>query len=210
MPLFEQSTYGDLFVEYVVVLPTQLSSDSRRRKYPFGCASCFIDAFLQTWRKHSMARAMRRMSYRIDAIYAMYTPLQGVWRGMVALDIILFALYHLCASSSLACFELWADHGPARPATRSLLKYNIHQHTDNRARFHSGLLTLLHCCVPGLKPCSTRNLDTSCYMHASRWPSRSRELMRAHLDTADHWLRAQSQHTRPKSKASRTSIARNT
>ena len=42
-----------------------------------------------------MARAMRRMSYRIDAIYAMYTPLQGVWRGIVALDIILFALYHL-------------------------------------------------------------------------------------------------------------------
>ena len=35
MPLFEQSTYGDLFVEYVVVLPTQLSADSRRRKFPF-------------------------------------------------------------------------------------------------------------------------------------------------------------------------------
>ncbi|THH14210.1 hypothetical protein EW146_g6089 [Bondarzewia mesenterica] len=30
MPHFEQSTYGDLFVEYIVVLPTQISTDIRR------------------------------------------------------------------------------------------------------------------------------------------------------------------------------------
>ncbi|THH00209.1 hypothetical protein EW026_g2263 [Hermanssonia centrifuga] len=31
MPIFEQSSYGDLFVEYVVVLPTSLSTDMRRK-----------------------------------------------------------------------------------------------------------------------------------------------------------------------------------
>ena len=90
--------------------------------------------------------------------------LQGVWRGMVALDIILFALYHLSSKRRLDASGslVWANHIPARPATRSLLKVNLHQHTDNRARFHSGLLTLLLCCVPsrGPKSCSPRNLDT--------------------------------------------------
>lgn len=32
MPLFEQSGHGDLFIEYNVVLPVELSSDTRRSK----------------------------------------------------------------------------------------------------------------------------------------------------------------------------------
>lgn len=32
MPLFEQSEHGDLYIEYSVVLPVELSSDMRQSK----------------------------------------------------------------------------------------------------------------------------------------------------------------------------------
>jgi DnaJ-class molecular chaperone len=34
MPLFEQSEHGDLFIEYNVVLPTEISPQSRRSMFP--------------------------------------------------------------------------------------------------------------------------------------------------------------------------------
>lgn len=69
MPHFQSSSYGDLFVEYNVVLPIELSFDTRRRELPLSIhtSSVVIVHCIQIWRKRSMARMVveKGMSYRL-------------------------------------------------------------------------------------------------------------------------------------------------
>jgi len=48
MPLFEQSGHGNLYVEYNVVLPVELSSDMRRSKCPYCLREYIYDSLLRT------------------------------------------------------------------------------------------------------------------------------------------------------------------
>jgi DnaJ-class molecular chaperone len=67
MPIYESTGYGDLYVEYNIVLPSKLSPDVRSSKFP--CAMLPISHLLtshKNWLKRSTGlRAMgQRTSYR--------------------------------------------------------------------------------------------------------------------------------------------------
>jgi DnaJ-class molecular chaperone len=58
MPVYGESRYGDLFVEYNVVLPQTLSSAMRRSEFGSDLIIELQLTALQNWQKHSMAMFM--------------------------------------------------------------------------------------------------------------------------------------------------------
>jgi hypothetical protein len=64
MPVYEHSSYGDLFVEYNVILPVSLSNDAKRSELDIFCSYALADIRKQKSPKHLRLWNIVKMNYR--------------------------------------------------------------------------------------------------------------------------------------------------
>lgn len=74
MPLYQQGTFGDLYVEYNVVLPSELSPEMKKSELQVVSLTCFqfrLNAScLQNWARPSGDGGTARMSYSVSYLCA--------------------------------------------------------------------------------------------------------------------------------------------
>ena len=74
MPVYHQGTFGDLYVEYNVVLPSELSPEMKKSELQVVSLTCFqfrLNAScLQNWARPSGDGGTARMSYSVSYLCA--------------------------------------------------------------------------------------------------------------------------------------------